>query len=197
MRGAAYALAPIVVSFAATGALAASPAIVPVPIGSGKLYHPDPNTIRVGAQQDVAGLACSRSLGERFGAHLELFGHGKVVLVPAGIGIAPPLRADGPFVTGGACSYPARTREPTGVIEVAHGPRITLRNFFALWGQPLDLRRLAGFYAVGSERVRAWVNGRRWRSDPGAIPLRPHDEIVLELGGFVEPHASYRFRKGL
>jgi hypothetical protein len=197
MRRALSGLTLLVVSIAAAGAVAASPAIVPVPIGSGKLYHPVPHGTLVTASRSVEGLACSPSPRSRFGAHLELFGRGLVVIVPAGVGIAPPLRTDGAFVTAGACSYPAQTREPTGVIEIARGPRITLRDFFALWGQQLGARRLAGFRAVGSERVRAWVNGRLWHGDLGAIPLRFHDQIVLELGAFVAPHATYRFREGL
>jgi hypothetical protein len=48
---------------------------------------------------------------------------------------------------------------------------------------------MAGF----AGRVRAYVGGRRWGRDPAAIPLRPHAQIVLEVGGYVRPHASYRF----
>jgi hypothetical protein len=133
----------------------------------------------------------------RVGAHLELFARGLVVLVPAGIGIAPPLHASGPMKVAGVCSYSARTREPTGVIEAAPGSRTTVGDFFAIWGQPVGPRRLAGFRAVGAERVRAWVDGRAWPGDPRSIPLLRHREIVLELGRFVPPHASYRFEKGL
>jgi hypothetical protein len=197
VRATAVVLALAGVSLAATTALAASRPIVPVPIGAGSLYHPGPRGISVARRRDVGKLTCSNSASVRFGAHLELFGRGFVVIVPRGVGIAPPLRTDGPFVTAGACSYAAQTREPTGVIEIAHGTRVTLEDFFALWGQPLGSRRLAGFRAIGSERVRAWVNGRPWAADLRAIPLRPHDEIVLELGAFVAPHVSYRFRKGL
>ena len=83
------------------------------------------------------------------------------------------------------------------MIETVRATRATLGSFFALWGQPLGPRRLAGFRAAGRERVRAWVDGRLWRGDPRRIPLRPHAEIVLELGRFVPPHAIYRFEKGL
>ncbi len=131
------------------------------------------------------------------GVHLELFGRGRVVIVPAGIGVAPPWRLHGAEVLDGACSYPARTRRPTGVIELAAGARLTLGRFFALWGQPLGPDRLAGFRASGGERVRGYVDGRRWRADVRAIPLRRHAEIVLELGAYVPPHARYRFERGL
>jgi hypothetical protein len=60
---------------------------------------------------------------------------------------------------------------------------------FALWGQPLGPRRAAGFRG----RVRAYVNGRRVDGPAAAIPLGRHDQIVLQVGPYVPPHASYAF----
>ncbi len=171
-------------------------AAVPTPIGPGAQYHPGPRGPLLDAGGASSGLTCSRATEPRVGAHLELFARGLVVLVPAGIGLGPPLRTAGLKISG-TCSYPARTREPTGVIESVQNRRVTLGDFFALWGQPLGPRRLAGFRAAGVERVRAWVNGRSWPGDPHSIPLLRHSEIVLELGRFIPPHASYRFEKGL
>jgi hypothetical protein len=168
-------------------AVAARP--VPSPIGVRARYHPAP------AALPVAGLRCTSVELPRFGVHLELFARKQVVIVPAGIGIAPPLRRQGPYVLGGRCSYPARTREPTGVIEVERGTSLTLGHLFALWGQPLSRTRLAGF--ASSAPVLAFVDGKRRPGNPRSIPLRPHAEIVLEIGGYVPPHASYLFRKGL
>jgi hypothetical protein len=65
----------------------------------------------------------------------------------------------------------------------ARPPTKTLGQFFAIWGQPL--------------RGRAYVNGRRHRGDPRAIRLTKHAQIVIEVGGYVRPHASYRFPPGL
>jgi hypothetical protein len=113
--------------------------------------------------------------------------------VPAGIGIAPPRRRDGAYVDGGRCHYPLITREPTGVVEVAHGTRATLADLFALWGQPLRRDRLARF--AGS--VRAAVDGNRWRGDPRAIPLTRHGQIVLQVGPPIPSHARYTFPVGL
>ena len=107
--------------------------------------------------------------------------------------MAPPRVQSGAYVRGGRCSYPLRTREPTGVIEIAHGTRATLGQLFAVWGQPLGPRRTAGFR--GS--VRSYVGGVRRRGDPRSIPLTRHAEIVLEVGPFVKPHASYHFAPGL
>ena len=156
---------------------------VPTPIGVGAAFHPPALSREVAVGAPVGGFRCGAD-GTRFGVHLELFAAGRVVVVPAGIGVAPPWRRDGAYVRAGRCSYPARTREPTGVIEVARSG-VTLGDFFAVWGQ--RLRRYP----------RAYVSGRRWTGPAAAIPLRRHTEIVLQTGPYIPPHASFLFRKGL
>src|SRR5918912_1083097 len=131
--------------------------------------------------------------GPRFGVHVELFARGQVVIVPAGIGVAAPRRRVGAFVRPRGCSYAVRTTGPTGVLEIRRGARLTLGRLFAVWSQPLSATRLAGFSTRPSAPVRAYVAGRRWRGPLGAVPLRRHAQIVLELGRFVPPHRSFRF----
>jgi hypothetical protein len=162
-------------------------------VGRGPDFRPPSLGARAARGLPVEGLRCSRSRQARFGAHLELFAAGRVVLVAPGIGIAPPRIRRGAYVSGGRCSYPVRTREPTGVLEVERGTAISLGQMFAVWGRPLSRARMAGFRG----RVRAYVGGRRWRRDPRAIPLTRHAQIVLEVGPHVSPHASYRFPPGL
>jgi hypothetical protein len=41
--------------------------------------------------------------------------------------------------------------------------------------------------------VRAYVEGRRVRTDPRAIRLEGPEQIALEVGPYVRPHARYRF----
>ena len=183
-------LAPLacVLAVALPGAaVAAGP--IPSPIGVGPLYHPAAGAV------PVAGLRCTSAAAPRFGVHLELFAHRRVVIVPAGIGIAPPQRRQGAYVLGGRCSYPLRTREPTGVVEVERGATLTLGRLFDVWGQPLSTTSLVGFSSRSP--ILAFVDGRRFAGDPRAIPLRPHTQIVLELGGYVPPHSTFLFRKGL
>jgi hypothetical protein len=156
---------------------------VPTPIGVGPAFHPPALSRAVAASVPVGRFRCGGD-GDRFGVHLELFAAGRVVIVPAGIGVAPPWLRDGTYVRSGRCSYPARTREPTGVIEVDRRG-LTLADFFALWG-----RRLGRY-------TRGYVAGRRWPGPLGRIPLRRHAEIVLEVGPYVPPHRSFLFRKGL
>ena len=147
----------------------------------------------VAKARPVVGMRCARDAGERFGVHVELFARRRVMIVSPGIGIAPPREQSGAYVRGGRCSYPLRTREPTGVIEVVRGERRDLGDLFALWGQRLSPGRIASFRGP----VEAYVGGRRWRGDPRRIPLRRHAQIVLEVQGHVPPHAAYRFPPGL
>lgn len=164
---------------------------VPTPIGVTRAYRLPASGAAVRAGRPIGALTCSRTSSVRLRVHLELFTNRLVLLVPAGIGVAPPLRRDHAYVLGGRCSYPLRTREPTGVVEVAASRPLRLGDLFRVWGQPLSFHGLAGFRSA--RPVLAFVNGRRVGGDPRAIPLRRHDEIVVEIGGYVPPHSSYLF----
>ena len=182
----------VLCGFVARGA-GAQPPPVPTPIGVAPDYRLEASTPDVRAGRPVGKLACAPSSATRFRVHLELFARERVLIVPAGIGVAPPVERDVAYVVGGRCLYPLRTREPTGVVEVA-AMGLRVGDLFRIWGQPLGPRRLAGF--TTSRPLLAFVNGRRYRGDPRGIPLRRHDEIVLEIGGYVPPHTSYLFPKG-
>lgn len=134
-------------------------------------------------------MRCTGPSRHAYAAHVELYARRLVFPVPAGVGIAPPLRRSGVYVRGGACTYPAWTVEPTGVVLVDARSQVTLGEFFDLWGQQLTRRRLAGF----SGRVAVFVGGRRRRGNPRTLRLARGAEIVLEVRGFVLPHRSYLF----
>jgi hypothetical protein len=108
------------------------------------------------------------------------------VIVPAGIGVGQPRLRLGRVVSA-ACRASLWTLEPTGVVHSE--AQATLGQLFAVWGQPLGPTRLASFHG----RVAVYVNGSRRRGDPRSLSLRDRDEIVLEVGGFVPPHRSFRF----
>lgn len=133
--------------------------------------------------------ACRRGLGPRDGVHLELFARGLVVLFPAGIGTRPPRERVAGRIARAACFGPLVTIDPTGLVLLRPGTRSTVGDVFAAWGRPLRPGRTLSF----AGRLRAWVNGRRRPGPPGAIPLRRHDEIVLEVGPYVPPHRRYEF----
>jgi hypothetical protein len=170
---------------------------IPTPIGVGALYHPTPTSPQVARARPVGRLRCSNARTRRLGVHLELFLGRRVVIVPAGIGVAPPLERDGAFVRSGRCSYPVRTLQPTGVLEVEAGSRLTLGDLFSVWARPLSRSRLAGYRVKRGDRVRAFVAGCEWLGPLRRIPLRRHAQIVLEAGGYVPPHAAFLFPRGL
>ena len=169
---------------------------VPV-IGRTPAYRPPPAGRVARSGRPVGGLRCSAARRPRVGVHLEVFANEIDMVIPAGIGVAPPRARSGAYVTGGRCSYPLRTLEPTGLIEAERGRRFTLGQFFSVWGQPLSPRRLVGFRARNRSRVRVYVNGRRWHGDPRRVRLAPHAAVVLEVGGYFPPTPRYVFPPGL
>jgi hypothetical protein len=108
----------------ATVAALAAAAPIPTPIGFGPRYRLDAASPAVGRGAPVGRLACSARPVRRELAHVELFANRRVLLLPAGIGMAPPLDRSGAEVVGARCSYPVRTTRPTGVVEFAAGARL-------------------------------------------------------------------------
>jgi hypothetical protein len=158
-------------------ALLLAAALVPTPIGVGPRYHP---------AAAAHGVCLAGPLHGAPGVHVELFANRRVVIVPAAVGVRRARLELGRVVAAG-CHTHFWTLDPSGV--VAFDGAATLGGLFAVWGTPLTPRRLAGFR--GS--VRLYRNGVRVHTDPRAVALRDGDELVLEVGGYVPPHRSYRF----
>ena len=157
---------------------AAAPRPVPTPFAVGPAYRLPAASSAVRRGDAIGGLRCSAAREVRTPVHLELFVRGLVVLFPIGIGRGP------------GCDYPLRTREPTGVFEMAFGSRPSLGDLFAVWGQPLGVTRLARWRGA----VVVYVDGKRKAGDPAKVALAPHAEVVLEVGTpLVLPHLGYRF----
>src|SRR5262249_13998342 len=143
------------------------PAPVPTPIGVGPQYHPKP----------AMHGPCAGALGAPGPRmHLELFANKRVIIVPPRVG-----------VRSARCRARLWTVAQTGVVGFERPVR--LGALFGVWGRELGTHRLLSFGGA----VRLYVNGVRRRIDPGTLPLRDRDEIVLEVGPFVPPHRSYLF----
>lgn len=158
------------------------------PVGRGTRFHPP-------ATGPVLGR-CRRPLGPRTGVHVELFAADRVVIVAAGIGTRPPRTLSSGRISAASCYGDLVTLEPTGVVLLRPGSRLSLSALFRSWGEPLSPRRVAAFSAPPGTRVRAFVDGRRWAGSPDAVPLAAHSEVVLEVGPYVPPHPSYTFLPG-
>lgn len=162
----------------AAAALVAAAALMPVPIGVGPRFHPAPAAH--GDCRPGSSLAAGRRM------HLELFAAGRVVLVPAGIGLRDARYRYGRAVDA-RCRTELWTTDPSGVVRFAGSQ--TLRDLFRVWGRRLGPRRLLSFRGA----VRVYRNGERVTVDPRTIALRGGDELVLEVGPYVPPHRTYRF----
>lgn len=139
---------------------------------------------------------CRRGLGSRSAVHVEVFAANRVVLVPAGIGAPPPRALSDGQITDARCYAALVTLAPTGVVLVRSGLHTTVAQLFRSWGETLTRSRLASFRASPGKHVAAFVDGRRWRGQPGSVPLAPHSEIVLEVGPYVPPHKAFAFPPG-
>lgn len=124
----------------------------------------------------IDGIQCNQSEGAvvHIHAHLQLFDRGRRVTVPAYIGISP----------AGNCLYWLHTHAADGIIHIESpvNKTFTLGEFFNIWQQPLSRTRADGIAAPRGHRLRVTVNGRVWPGDPRAIPLRDHEEIVIQNG---------------
>ena len=158
------------------------------PIGRGPAFQPP-------ATGPVLGRCATRP-GRRVGIHVEVFGANRVVLIPAGIGTEPPRGLLSGRIASAGCYGALVTLDPTGLVLVRPGARLTLGDLFRSWGQTLSSRGVASFSASARDPVRVFVDGRRWSGSPDRVPLRAHAEIVVEVGPYVPPHSSYAFPPG-
>ena len=140
---------------------------------------------KVVAGQRIDGISCepTEALLFHIHAHLTIFVGGARRQVPAGVGI------------GASCLMWLHTHAADGIIHTESSiERVyTLGNFFDLWGAPLDRSRVGN--ARG--RVVAFVDGRRFASDPRRIPLLPHAQIQLDVGRPLVPFEPITFPEGL
>jgi hypothetical protein len=160
--------------------LAARHGLVPTQIGRGPEFQPVARAPRAGCERGrVSG---------RFRAHVELFGRRHAIVIPAGIGIGGQTQRQYGRIVAADCRAGTRTLDPSGVV---HFDREGLRlgDLFAVWGQPLGRARMLSFRGP----VSVFVGGRRVTADPGDVPLRDGAQIVVESGGYVPPHPSFRF----
>ncbi len=186
-----------VIALALAGLALAAPGGARPPL-PGLLAGPAPwpaNTRLLKARLDALGLPALRSEGLRLHTHqhLDVVANGRLVPVPAGIGIDPAGR----FIAE------LHTHDASGIIhvEAARRRRFTLGELFDVWGVRFSARCLGGYCARGGRAVWVYVDGRRALGDPRAVVLRKHQEIVVAYGSYASiPQPiprSYPFPSGL
>jgi hypothetical protein len=138
----------------------------------------------------VDGISCRTEAKEvvkyHVHVHVTIYFNGDMQRLPAGIGITKPQAVEhysaGPFIDVGIydCLYWLHTHVADGIIHVEAPAKqqFTLGQFFDIWNQPLDRKR------VGPDKgnVVVFENGKRLNGNPRAIPLLPHGVIQIDVG---------------
>jgi len=140
-------------------------------VGHGSRFRPGPTGALVARARPVDGMRCRAPARIVAAAHVEVFAFGHVVVIPAGMGVAPPLRRRGAYVDGGRCAYPLWTVEPTRLLLTQTPRRLTLGQVFESWGQALTHRMVASFVAPTGAGVSVFIDGAPWRGDPSSAPI--------------------------
>jgi hypothetical protein len=120
----------------------------------------------------VNGVGCAKNEDYHIHALLSIYRNGQRLALPDSIG------------RGSGCNYEMHTHDGSGVLHIETDvPKIfTLGQFFSLWGQPLSATAAAGlsgkpaYYVVENEKIT------RVTTDPAAIVLGAHKEIVIVTG---------------
>jgi hypothetical protein len=153
---------------------------------------PAPVSARVPAGVRAAGLSLLATPGDvvRFAVHLDVIVNGRLVTVPAGIGIDARRRLI-------AALY---TSDTSGIIHVDSDcdcSVFTLGQFFDEWQVALAREYLGGLRASRYDPVAVYLNGSRVAGQPGSVMLTPHLAIAVTYrpGGVTIP-ARYAFPAG-
>ena len=145
----------------------------------------------------VNGITCdtSEQLLFHIHAHLAIYAGGKQELLPAGVGIGPPLGIENGFVVSGSCFSWLHTHDQTGVIHIESPINrvYTTGDFFAVWGQPLAASQVGPLHGT----ITAFLNGQPYTDDITTIPLDAHNLVQLDVGTPVVAAMPYDFPPGL
>ncbi|MEI8105373.1 MAG: hypothetical protein WCH31_05995 [Actinomycetes bacterium] len=164
-----------------------------VPIPQAPRLAPPTSAARPGKPVDGIPCQSNETLSFHHHVHLELFVNGRPRVVPAGIGIWPPIgpqnyRAGQFGATFENCQAWLSTHYADGIVhvEAPAARRFTLGELFDIWGQPLGTGRLGPVRGA----VITIVNGKVWTGAPRLVPLEKHTQITLEIGRpLVQPTA--------
>ena len=106
--------------------------------------------------------------------HLDIYIDGKLVPLPAGIGVD---EKDG-FIS------PVHVHEADNIIHV-ESPVVqdfTLGQFFDIWGVMFKTGQIGGYVTTNNKYLKVYVNGTEFTGDPRKLVLDAHQEIVVTYG---------------
>ncbi|HST26078.1 MAG TPA: hypothetical protein VLJ76_08800 [Gaiellaceae bacterium] len=186
----------VAASVAVPGPGASTPKTLPgLMIGKAPWPANDGSTLRARLKDIGLDALPVEGLKLHIHVHLDIVIDGRVLNgLPALIGINIPQQ----FITE------LHTHDTSGIIHV-ESPKIrkfTLGEFFDVWGLRFSSKCLGGYCAAGAKHIWVWVNAKRVLTDPRAIVLKSHQEIVVAYGTAASIKipgpipAAYPFPKG-
>jgi hypothetical protein len=168
-------------------ALAATPIPLFLHASVGAAFWPEGSSATGGHGPAIDGIDCMPAQHIHEHAHVAILRDGVLLGVPANIGLQ-------------GCIYETHTHDMSGVIhlETATQRRVTLGQFFSVWGQTLTSTNVAGIAGLS---LTVFINNggtlTRYDGDPAAIELGPHREITLVLGAVPATIPSYSWSPDL
>jgi hypothetical protein len=159
-----------------------------------------PATTRDG--QTVDGISCRKQSDDtvkyHVHVHVSVYVKGKMMRLPAGIGITNPRLlekfSNGHFYDVGPydCLYWLHTHVADGIIHVeSPGQRnFSLGQFFDIWNQPLGPNQVG----PAKGRVVVFENGKRLDGNPRRAPLLAHANIQIDVGSPIIPFHKFPFK---
>lgn len=101
----------------------------------------------------------------------------------------------GPQAPNPNCLYPLHTHDRTGILHVEFPAptRVTLGQFFEIWGQTLSNTEVAG---ITNPSIVFWIDEggvvTQYTGDPKEIELRPNRGITIQIGTPITEIPTYR-----
>jgi hypothetical protein len=152
--------------------------------------------------QTVDGISCRKQSDEtvkyHVHVHVAVYVKGKMMRLPAGIGITQPRLlerfSNGHFYDVGPydCLYWLHTHVADGIIHVESPGRkdFTLGEFFDIWNQPLAPNQVG----PAKGKVVVFENGKRLLGNPTLTPLIRHANIQIDVGKPFVPYQKFGFK---
>lgn len=150
----------------------------------GTVTWPDGDTATGGQGLKVDGtIYCRHELLNKFHhhAHLSIFVDGLQLAVPRGTGMYLPGIGNSGFIYHAQCMYYIHAHDRTGIIHIEPptDQALTLKNWFDVWGRPLNPNQIGDYQG----NVAVYVNGTlEPGQDPRTVPLLPYEQITLVIG---------------
>jgi len=175
----------------------ATPTPIQLVIGGtiGTVVFPDGDTATGGQGQSIQGINCRKELLNSFHhhVHLSLFVNGEQIALPKGTGMKNPHHNN--FIYHADCFYFLHTHDQTGIIHIEppQDTTFTLKQYFAVWGEPLSINGFAGYTGT----VSVYINGvLQPGMDPKTVTFTPFEEITLVIGTPPDWIPNYIFPAG-